>query len=228
MITVMRIDTPSPVGNSVNSLRGLPVFEGVPESNLVRLGLHASTRRLGAGEDLFVAGDPRTWVWFVRDGWIRLRVHSPGGHETTAELLGPGEAFGVSGFETYPFTASALTDVVVVGVSSAAFERWLKTDARGSFLLANGLSRRLIELTQLKAINAERAPVRLRLTLSWLVRKLGNRIPASRALLADLTGLRAETCSRVLSSLRRRGVLKVMPGQIHVMNPRGLLDSVAE
>jgi CRP-like cAMP-binding protein len=134
-------------------------------------------------------------------------------------------AAGDFGRASYPYTVTALTDASVVGVPAAAFERWLAADAGAACRVAGILSRRLLETAQLRAINAERAPLRLRLTLHWLSRKIGPRIPATRALLADLTGLRAETCSRVLSGLRRRGALRVSPGLVHILRPEALAGS---
>lgn len=213
----------SPSG--VNGLKGVSLFSGHSPVALSRLGLTPASRVLAPGEDLFQAGETRERAWFVLSGWLRIRVHSPGGHESTVGLLGPGEMCGAGGNfgqSIYPYTATALTDATVAGISSAAFERWLSHDARAAAAVVDILAARLLETVQLRAINAERADVRLSLTLRWLSGKLGPRIPATRALLADLTGLRAETCSRVLSGLRRRGILRVSPRLIQVLKPGGL------
>lgn len=204
---------------SPTAFTGLPFFEGVSEAALFRHGLRASVRGLRAGEDLFLPGDPRARAWFVRSGWLRIRVHSPGGHESTVEILGPGEMCGAAGYfgrATYPHGATALTDATAVGVPTEPFERWVRGDARASWRAAGILGERL------QAINAEQAPIRIRLTLGWLSRKFGSRIPATRSLLADLTGLRAETCSRALSEMRRRGIVRVSPRLIQVLRPEAL------
>lgn len=203
----------------------IPLFDGVPADALVRHGLRPSPRRLAPGETLLVVGEPRDKIWFLRSGWVVVRTHSPAGHEATTALIGPGEIVGCAayfGLETYPCTVTALTEVTALGASAPGFERWLESDARAACRMIAVLGGRLRESTTLKAINAERAPVRLRLTLDWLARKFGPEIPATRALLADLTGLRAETCSRVLSTLRRRGVLRVSPGRVSVLRPEAL------
>ena len=208
-----------------SAFKSIPLFAGLSDAVCERHGLRPSARELSPGEDLFHAGEPRTTAWFVRSGWLRVRVHSPGGHESTVEILGPGEMCGAAGYfghDSYPYTATALTATSLIGVSSTAFERWICQDARAACSVVGILAERLLETIQLRAINAERADVRLRLTLRWLAGKLGPRIPATRALLADLTGLRAETCSRALSGLRRRGVLRVSPGLIQILRPAGL------
>lgn len=209
---------------SASGLKGIPVFAGLSDAGAARHGLVPASRALRAGEDLFVEGDPPSKAWFVRAGWVRIRVHSPGGHEATIVLLGPGEFCGAVEEEgaAQPYAVTALTDAETVGVPAAAFRAWLREDARAAARLAEMLGRRLLETARLKAINAERADVRVALTLGWLARKVGPRIPATRALLADLTGLRAETCSRVLSALRRKGALRVSPGVIEVLQPERL------
>lgn len=109
-----------------------------------------------------------------------------------------------------------------MGVPAAAFEALLASHAVIALRIAQGMAARVQEIAQLKAINGERAALRLQLTLAWLTRKIGPRLPTTRALLADLTGLRAETCSRALSVLRRRGIVKVSPRLVHVLQPAKL------
>jgi CRP/FNR family transcriptional regulator, anaerobic regulatory protein len=214
--------TASPAAAS--GLAGISLFEGMPEAELIRAGLHASARALTPGEDLFAEGEPRARFWFLRSGWVRMRVHSLGGHEATAVILGPGELCAIAPFqnETYACTVTALTEAVAVGVPAAAFEALLQRDPRAALRLAACMAERVFEIAQLKAINSERAALRLTLTLSWLVRKIGPRLPATRALLADLTGLRAETCSRALSGLRKKGLVRVSPRVVHVLQPAKL------
>lgn len=210
-------------------LQVFPLFEGIASSNLERLGLRPTLREFRARENLAIDGEARAMVWFVRCGWTHIRIYSPGGREATIGILGPGEVFGyanIFGGETYQSTLTALTDVSAVGVPTTEFERWLRSDARAACRVIEILGRQLVESARLNAINAEKAPVRLQLTLGWLSRKFGAEIPATRSLLAELTGLRAETCSRMLSALRRRGVLRVAPRLIKVVRPDRLVPSM--
>lgn len=209
---------------TATGLDGLSFFEGFTEDELARAGLRGTARALRPGEDVFTEGTPRDRAWFLREGWVRMRVHSNGGHEATAVILGPGELCVVSPLRggTYACTVTALTEAAAVGVPAAAFEGFLKADARAALRLAECMAERVQELALLKAINGERAALRLTLTLAWLARKIGPRLPATRALLADLTGLRAETCSRALSGLRRKGLVRVSPRLVHVLQPAKL------
>lgn len=201
-----------------------PFFEGYSDAELSRAALHFTPRALKPGEDLFAEGEPRNRVWFLRAGWVRMRVHSHGGHEGTAVILGPGELCAAAPLNslTYRCTITALTDAVAMGVPAPAFEAFLRGDAGASFRMAVCMAARVQEIAQLKAINGERAALRLTLTLAWLCRKIGPRLPATRALLADLTGLRAETCSRALSLLRRKGIVRVSPRVVLVLQPARL------
>lgn len=203
-------------------LMDLAFFAGASAETLERRGLRPITRHLSAAEDLFVVDDPRRHVWFATAGWLRIRVPSPGGVEATTALVGPGEIVacpGAFGRKTCQSTVTALTDATVLGVTVAAFEGWLRSDAEAACRLVAILDGRLREASRLKAINAERAVVRMRLTLAWLASKFGPEIPATRALLADITGLRAETCSRALSALSRGRTVRVSPGRVVVLRP---------
>jgi CRP-like cAMP-binding protein len=209
-------------------LSGVTLFEGMSEAELARAGLHAAPRELAAGEDLFTEGEERSRAWFLRSGWVRMRVHSVGGHEATAVILGPGElcALSLMPRATYGCTVTALTEATAVAVPSAAFESLLKSDVRVALRTAHCMADRVLEIAKLKAINGERAALRVTLTLSWLAAKIGPKLPATRALLADLTGLRAETCSRALSGLRRKGLVRVSPRLVEVLQP-AKLDALA-
>ena len=206
-------------------LSGHPLFEGVTEQVLGRHGLRLSTRDLRAGEHLFMNGDRRDTAWFLTEGWLLLRVPSPGGENggATVEILGRGDLSGCAGVGPgglLPYTGTALTDLKAVGLPAANFEDWLRADSRAAWRMHEVLDRRLVETAELRAINAERADLSLRLLLDWLSRKLKSvRIPATRVLLADLSGLRPETCSRALTGLRRRGVIRVSQGLIEILRP---------
>lgn len=192
---------------------------------LAQHGLHLLESSLRAGETLFAFGEPRRAIWLLRAGWVTARVHSPFGQEAMTAIFGAGEIVGGAaslGRPTYPCTVAALTDVQALTVPAEAFERWVQNDARAACRLVEIVGKRLDESNELQAINTARAEVRLRLTLGWMTRKFGREIPATRVLLGELTGLRPETCSRVLSDLRRRGIVRVSPRRIEVLRPERL------
>jgi CRP-like cAMP-binding protein len=166
--------------SSGGGLSEFPFFEGFTEAELSRAGLHASPRALQPGEDLFTEGEPRSRTWFLRSGWVRMRVHSKGGHEATAVILGPGELCAAAPLssQSYACTITALTEAEASGVPAHSFEALLKTDARAALRMAECMAARVQEIAQLKAINGERAALRLTLTLAWLCRKIGPRLPA--------------------------------------------------
>lgn len=203
-------------------LSGIPLFAGYSPSALAASGLRPRRRALAAGQELFEAGAPREMVWFSRRGWLRTRAHSHNGFEATVELVGPGEMFGgasTPGLASYPCSAFALGEAEAVGVPARAFERWLARHPQAALAVARSLGRRLVELGRLKAINSEPSASRVRHVLAWLSERFGRRVPASRALLSDLTGLRPETCSRALSALRRRGLVRAARGEVELLGP---------
>jgi CRP-like cAMP-binding protein len=221
-MSAMTAQSPQPTGAGLSEF---PFFEGFTDAELLRAGLHGSSRTLQPGDDLFTEGEPSSRVWFLHRGWVRMRVHSSGGHEATAVILGPGELCAAAPLHqaAYSCTVTALTEAVATGAPAQAFEAFLKSDGRAALRMAECMAARVQEIAELKAINGERAALRLTLTLAWLCRKIGPRLPATRALLADLTGLRAETCSRALSGLRKKGLVRVSPRVVHVLQPAKLV-----
>lgn len=102
----------------VDTLRRLPLFEGLDDAALARIAAAAEERTFSPGDVLVREGSLGLAVFFVVSGHCEVR-HEADGH--VLATLGPGEVFGeMALLDPGPRTASvvALEDVVVYTLSN--------------------------------------------------------------------------------------------------------------
>lgn len=204
-----------------NGRSGRPqILAGYGRAVLRDAGLNGREREFRRGDTICFAGQARDAAWIVESGWVRVLLPSADG-ETTAEILGPGDLFGCPGCSSKVFTCTvvALTAVRATGYPALNLERFLHARPDAVRRLTEMMGVRVQEVAFLKSVGEERADRRIPLVLEWLRKKFGDDMPVTRELLADLCGLRRETCSRSLGGLKRKGILALASGRIQMLRP---------
>ena len=109
-------------------LMSAPLFAALDVEAASALKASMDERRLLKGDILFAEGDPGDRLYVVTDGKIKLGHASGDGRESLLAVMGEGEMFGeLSLFDPGPrtATATALTDVTVLGLGHQALRPWL-------------------------------------------------------------------------------------------------------
>jgi CRP-like cAMP-binding protein len=158
-----------------------------------------------AGTRIYAAGTPGQ-AWRVLSGSVRLdRPGDAGQAPMFANLAVEGDVIGAETllFQRYTFEATALADCVL-----APWPEGRGAPARASLLAALTASeRRSAEVVALRCGQAVDRVVRLlRLIAGGQPQLAGASLPARRDM-AEITALTTETVSRIISRLRRSGVL---------------------
>lgn len=188
-----------------------------------------SVRKLSAGEILWEAGDPSTFVVWVEEGILEVVQHSLQGEDAVLNRLGVGELAGeMSCLDGQPHSATlrAAGPVRVKIMDRQAFliwlrehpERWEKLIHRQSQRI-RGLSKRLAEVSF--------DPVQLRLA-RFLLAQSENDIIMTQQQLAEYLAATRESVSKALSSMGRQGWVKTSRGKIHVLNRPALVQLMQE
>lgn len=201
-----------------------PLFSGLGAEAIGSLARLCQTRRLPAGQTLFVKGDPGDALYGVRRGQIRIETGTTAGERLTIEVFGAGDLFGeIAVLDGRPRTADAVAqeDAELFVLPRADFLKTLESDGR--------LAIRIIELlcARLRSTNERTEEmmflplsVRLARRLDTLVQDFGAEVQITQDELAGLVGVTRESVNRQLQEWRAIGIVTLGRGRILVDRER--------
>lgn len=114
---------PSP-SHAAETLRRVPIFNGLTETELQFLAERAVPRNYSKGELLFTEGDPCTGLFIIESGKVRIFKSSPNGREQILAVEGPGSSVAeLPLFDggTYPASTAAVGEARIYFVSKPDF-----------------------------------------------------------------------------------------------------------
>ncbi len=219
---------------SVALLQGVPVFDGLTDPDLVRIGRLAVPHAFPPGHVVFREGDSSDTCYLVARGHARAIREHPDGRVITLAQFGPGDIFGELAMfddERRSATVEALDDLHVVAIAGADFRRLLQEHAAMTVKLVVSLGRRLREANErLTRQSFQTVQSRVATVLASLVedaqREGAGRhdvlVTVTQADVAKLAGSSRESASRFLAVLERAGVITQGRGRLTVHDPDAL------
>ena len=198
-----------------------PLFAALDVEAAAALKAPMEERRLLKGDVLFSEGDPGDRLYVVTEGKIKLGHSSSDGRETLLAVMGEGEMFGeLSLFDPGPrtATATALTDVTVLGLGHAALRPWLTGRPEVAESLLQALAQRLRRTNEaLSDLVFSDVPGRVAKALLDLGESFGQSMPdglhvthdMTQEELAQLVGASRETVNKALADFASRGWLRL-------------------
>ncbi len=198
-------------------LKSMPLFEGFNSSVLESLTQYMSVRTHPVNQAILLQNDWGNAVYFVINGWVKIRTHDLEGREITLTILGPGEVFGeMAALDEVPRSTDvmALTQTTVSCLPAQHFTKFLETDALAGIRLSQLMSRRLRQINRRLQLREASSTSRVADILIFLaesrgiVGRSGVEIPnLPHRELSSLSGLARETVTRVLSKLEKEGLI---------------------
>ena len=198
-------------------------FKRLSASERQRLTAVAREKRYAKGETVFRAGDPAESVCIVKEGRVHLMKFLEGGQASTTCVMAQGETFcclPALDRQPYPVDAIAAVDSVVVRVPTSAFHQLLQqnpTFLRDSLCLFCDRLRQVEHKSCMMSYDSVER--RLAQALLTLEKKFGPTIPLTKHELAELAGTTVETAIRVLSQLKKQGVVTSSRGSTTIAKP---------
>ena len=211
---------PCPLPVRLSVLSRVPLFAGLTRGQLVAIDHRMVSLSWARDDVLYRAGDPADHLYVMATGRAKASRTAPTGQEVVVDLLAPGALVGglqAAGHARYEETVRALTTTCALRIDVADFRELLTQHP--------AIALRVIDETAALLAQARRAvtdqattPVAQRVagTLLRLADTFGQdrasgatllELPLSRADLAGMTGSTPESVSRVMSRLRREGVI---------------------
>jgi CRP/FNR family transcriptional regulator len=201
----------------IDHLQKYPLFEGMPEEDLMRLAPHIHKRVVAKGVYLFFPGSSSTSTYLLVSGLVRLFVTDAHGEEFLLNLLKAGKVFGLPvpmDGDMRLMGAAAYEDSVVLSISSALLMENLPSMPQLAINLYREVSfsarallihaRALVTLP----LNARLAFLLLRLSQMW---QTGDRIemPLNQAELAGWLGASRGRLNRAINELQKSNLIRM-------------------
>lgn len=189
-----------------------------------------------AGEVVQFAGDPATRLSIVAKGVVKMVRPTLDGQDVLLDFLGPGEHFGSLaelGDATYREDVTAHTGSCILYTTAGTFQELLRQYPVVALSTLRIVADRLRDAhSAIEQLSAYPIEQRVAATLLQLAAKAGKphdqgtliEMPLSRQDIADITGAKVETVSRVLSDFRRRGLIESGRQWISVLDTMALSD----
>jgi CRP-like cAMP-binding protein len=214
-----------------STLRQHSYFARAAEPQIVSLALQAIRRTFGAGEIIFLEGEPSAGLWILESGRVKAFKLSPDGREHILRFFGPSDTFNdLAALDNAANAAStaAVTTVTAWVVPTVAFMAALRADHDLALAVIQGLVGRVRHLVA-RVEDLALRPVTARLARFLLERAEDPTLssPAvTRALIATHLGTTPETISRSLHVLEGEGAIRFDRHQIRIVKAN-LLKEIA-
>jgi len=206
--------------STVDTLRRVPIFADLSETELQFLAERAVPRNYTKGELVFGEGDPCTGLFVIENGHLRIFKSSPSGREQVLTVEGPGSSVAeLPLFDggTYPASTSAVDDARVYFISRQDFHSLCIVHPQVPLKVLKVVGTRLrklvgiIEELSFTTVRSRLISVLLRLAQSGRKTKSGIEIqlPASNQDLASQIGTVRELVSRNLSRLQAEELIRM-------------------
>jgi CRP/FNR family transcriptional regulator len=180
------------------------------------------THRLPAHDVIYYEGDAADRIFELIEGAVMLYKLLPDGRRQVVEIIGPNDVFGMLASKTYDCNAETLTPVVVRAIDRREAEASVEMQRHLTLCLLGQL-----ETMHEHAVLLGRKSAAERVA-SFLMRFVPERggpdcpgprqgtkderlimLSMTRQEIADYLGLTIETVSRVISDLKRRGLIAI-------------------
>lgn len=207
-----------------------PLFAALDPEGAAALRASLAETEVAKGEVLFIEGEPGDRMYVIVDGKVKLGQTSTDGRESLLGVLGPGEMFGeLSLFDPglRTSTATALTDVTVLGLGHDQLKPWLAGRPEVAAALLQALARRIRRTNEAMAdLVFSDVPGRVAKALMDLGEKFGTVTPEGLMVthdmtqeeLAQLVGASRETVNKALADFAQRGWIRLESRQVMILD----------
>jgi CRP-like cAMP-binding protein len=221
-------------------LRVTPVFQKLTADDRRKVAEVASVRQYAKGRIIFEQDAPSDAFYTIASGRVKIFRMLPAGKDLILEVFGRGDPLGaLAAYDGRPFPASAaaLEDTTCVVIPRMEFFRLLEEHPSLVRGLMQGLTLRLVELTnRLAELSGSRIEPRFARLFLKLAGEMGRAerggtfvpLALSRQELADMTGTTIETGIRIMSRWGKQGVVRTDKDGFVILDRLALESAAAE
>ncbi|MFW0777768.1 MAG: Crp/Fnr family transcriptional regulator [Rickettsiales bacterium] len=208
-------------------LEQVPFFSGLSHNILAYFIEHAREEKVPKGKLLALQGDPAKYFYLVQEGWVKLFRETLDGQEAVIDVLTTNNIFGETAvFDGghYSWSAQAVDDVRLMVWPTSILQQQAQqhNQVAMNILRSTALYReqRDQEIEHLKTQNAPQRIGCLLLRLCLAEQYKNNHavvhLPYDKSLIALRLGMKSETFSRALNTLKKETGITIKGAAIHV------------
>jgi CRP-like cAMP-binding protein len=170
-----------------------------------------------ASQVILLENDWGSSVYFILNGWVKIRTYNLDGKEVTLNILGKGELFGeMAPLDEVPRSTDVITlaPTTIGNMPAQDFVQLLNVEPQAGIRLAQLMARRLRQVNRRLRLRESDSTSRVADILLFLADGQGKRGPNGTEIpnlphreLSSLSGLARETVTRVLSKLEKKGLI---------------------
>lgn len=198
-------------------LESVPLLKGISEENLTKVLIHAVSRKHPAGRVILLENDWGSSVYFILQGWVKIRTHNFDGKEVTLNIVGKGEVVGeMAALEEVPRSTDVitLTETTISSIPAQDFVNLLNNEPLAGVRLAQLMAKRLRQLNRRLRLREADSLSRVADTLLFLAEGQGKKSADGTEIpnlphreLSSISGLARETVTRSLTKLEKKGLI---------------------
>lgn len=203
--------------NTSDLIRSAPFFEGLPEATVEKAIAHVVLRSHPSNQVILLENDWGSSVYFILDGWVKIRTYNLDGKEVTLNIIGKGELFGeMAPLEEVPRSTDVITlaPTMIGNMPAQDFVQLIHNEPLAGIRLAQLMARRLRQVNRRLRLRESDSTSRVADILLFLADGQGKRTTEGVEIpnlphreLSSLSGLARETVTRVLSKLEKKGLI---------------------
>jgi CRP/FNR family transcriptional regulator, cyclic AMP receptor protein len=214
----------------------VPFMSGLPEDSIQKIATHFVTISHPPNQVLLLENDWGGSVYFILEGWVKIRTYNLDGKEVTLNILGRGEIFGeMAAMDKMPRSTDAitLTKTLIGRIPAEDFVNLINTEPMAGVHLVQLMAKRLRQVNRRLQLREASSVSRVADAILFLVEgqgkegEKGTEIPnLPHREISSLSGLARETVTRVLTKLEKKGLIQRDADSMRIPDLPALEDTI--
>lgn len=205
----------SGVRSYMSTIHALPLFAGLAPDALQDILKYARIVSHNKGAMIFLQGEQASRFYIILEGWVKIFKGNVDGHEAVLQVMTAGETLletVIFSNSPFPVTAQAVEPVKLLSIPASIVRDRLQNNKELAINMLStvaGRSQALIsqfEQLTLKTVTQRVGWFLLKLFLENGERTKNLKLPYDKSLIAGYLGMKPETFSRTLQSLKEQGI----------------------